>query len=317
MDPLKTDDAASMPADIAQVHSGPALRRSPLGRQLGLILFTAALCGIFAATLSHWLQFALSKERNTYLLLVPVISGYLIWIKRREIHGSFSSSATWFLLPIAIGIVATVSGRSLGDPIDRLSLQFFGFLNFLIAGCFLFIGGSIMRQIAFPLAFLVFAVPMPTLFVGPIEKFLQYGSAETTYWMLSLTPMPMLREGLVFKLPGISLQVAQECSGYNSSFSLLMVSAVAGYLFLQSSSRRAVLAFVVLPLALLRNAFRITTLAFLCVYVNPELIDSYIHHNGGPIFFALSLIPFFMLLWGLRKSEIKKSKPSSFTHEQP
>jgi hypothetical protein len=43
------------------------------------------------------------------------------------------------------------------------------------------------------------------------------------------------------------------------------------------------------------------------------MIDSPIHHQGGPLFFALSLIPFFLLLLFLRKSErfSKNVKPQS------
>ena len=62
---------------------------------------------------------------------------------------------------------------------------------------------------------------------------------------------------------------------------------------------------VVIPLAILRNAFRIFSLAWLSVEVNPNIIDSALHHRGGPIFFALSLIPFFLLLLLFRKLEKK------------
>jgi hypothetical protein len=41
----------------------------------------------------------------------------------------------------------------------------------------------------------------------------------------------------------------------------------------------------------------------LCVHVNPGMIDSPIHHHGGPLFFILSLGPFFLLLYYLRKTE--------------
>jgi hypothetical protein len=44
-------------------------------------------------------------------------------------------------------------------------------------------------------------------------------------------------------------------------------------------------------------------LAWLCVYYSPDMIDSVIHHRGGPIFFVLSLGPLFALLWWLRRGE--------------
>jgi exosortase/archaeosortase family protein len=74
-------------------------------------------------------------------------------------------------------------------------------------------------------------------------------------------------------------------------------------LFLTSPWRRFILVAFVLPLAIVRNSFRILVVGLLCVHVGPHMIDSYIHRQGGPIFFALSLIPLFILLVWLRRQE--------------
>jgi len=47
------------------------------------------------------------------------------------------------------------------------------------------------------------------------------------------------------------------------------------------------------------------------VHVSPDMIDSFIHHHGGPIFFTLSLIPFFLLLFLLVRSERKSVSQST------
>ena len=59
----------------------------------------------------------------------------------------------------------------------------------------------------------------------------------------------------------------------------------------------------VIPLGILRNGFRVFVIGMLCVYVGPHMIDSPIHHRGGPVFFTLSLVPLFLLLWWLRRGE--------------
>jgi exosortase/archaeosortase family protein len=69
--------------------------------------------------------------------------------------------------------------------------------------------------------------------------------------------------------------------------------------------KRAVLCLAVIPLALLRNGFRVFVLGELCVHVGPQMIDSPIHHHGGPLFFVLSLVPFFLLLYWLKRTEAK------------
>jgi exosortase/archaeosortase family protein len=121
----------------------------------------------------------------------------------------------------------------------------------------------------------------------------------------------VFRQDLVFQLPGMTLQIAPECSGIRSSIVLFITSLVAGHLFLRSPWKRATLTLAVIPLALLRNGFRVFVIGELCVHVGPHMIDSPIHHHGGPIFFALSLIPFSLLTFYLVKSDRNpaQSKP--------
>ena len=120
--------------------------------------------------------------------------------------------------------------------------------------------------------------------------------------------MPVFRQGLEFQLPGFALLVAPECSGIHSSLVLFITSLLAGYLFLKTPTRRVLLTVAVIPLALLRNGFRVFVIGELCVNVSPDMINSPIHNRGGPIFFALSLIPFFLLLYWLRRSEAKRER---------
>jgi exosortase C (VPDSG-CTERM-specific) len=216
--------------------------------------------------------------------------------------------------PLAVlllaGGVAALAGRgiaALSDPplarVDSLALLTLSFVLLFGGICGLFLGRKILRALAFPLGFLVFMVPIPTFLLVWIETFLQHGSASVAGALFKLSGTPLFREDLVFQLPGISLQIAPECSGIHSSLALFITSILAGYFFLRSPVSRAVLALAVIPLALLRNGFRVFIVGELCVHIGPDMINSYIHRHGGPIFFTLSLIPFFLLLFGLIKVE--------------
>jgi len=88
-----------------------------------------------------------------------------------------------------------------------------------------------------------------------------------------------------------------------SSLALLVTAVVAAPLFVRTGWRRWVLVLAVIPLGIIRNGFRILTIALLCVHVSPQMIESPIHRHGGPLFFAASLLPLFVLLWWLRRSE--------------
>ena len=114
----------------------------------------------------------------------------------------------------------------------------------------------------------------------------------------------LLRDGHVFALPGIVLQVAQECSGIRSSWVLFITSLLASHLFLKSPWRRLVaggLRDSAGHRAERRSGF--WSSACSACTSGPHMIDSSIHHQGGPLFFVLSLGPLFLFLWWLRRRE--------------
>jgi exosortase/archaeosortase family protein len=88
-----------------------------------------------------------------------------------------------------------------------------------------------------------------------------------------------------------------------------MTSILATNLFLKTPWRRFVLVAFIIPLAILRNGFRILVIGLLCVNIGPQMIHSLIHRRGGPLFFVLSLIPFLLFLWWLRRGDVQIRQP--------
>ena len=168
-----------------------------------------------------------------------------------------------------------------------------------------------MTAAAFPVGFLLFMVPLPDAAVHTLERASALASAEAAAMYFALAGTPLVRHGTTFELPGIVLEVARECSGIRSSWVLFITSVLASHLFLRSPWRRLVLVAFVIPLGILRNGFRILVIGLLCVHVGPHMIDSIIHRQGGPLFFVLSLIPLFLLLWWLRRAERSQNPPKS------
>jgi exosortase/archaeosortase family protein len=128
-------------------------------------------------------------------------------------------------------------------------------------------------------------------------------SADVAAVLFTATGTPLLRDGTFFALPGIVLEVARECSGIRSSWVLFITSVAASRMLLATPARRVALVAFVIPLAIVRNALRIVTIGLLAVYVGPHMVDSAIHRQGGPLFFVLSLVPLFALVWFLRRHE--------------
>jgi exosortase C (VPDSG-CTERM-specific) len=276
------------------------------------VLSFAALVIGFALPLFQLARFALSSDLYSYIILVPLISGYLIWLKKDSLR-SIVRPGRPLLVPTILGIVAlgafwtiTLSGKRLGME-DALSLETLSFVLLFWGICGWSLGKQAVHAVLFPLGFMIFLVPFPTFFKDWLEGQLQYLSADAALGLFRLSGMPVYYDNLTFHLSDISLQVAPECSGIHSSLALFITSLVAGYLFLRSNLCRTLLALSVLPFAILRNGFRIFTLGELCVHIGPEMIDSNIHHRGGPLFFAIALVPFLYVLYLLVKSERRLS----------
>lgn len=272
-------------------------------------IFALILGALFFKPLFDLVRYSLNSELHSHMVLIPFISGYLVWLRRKEVLPAPSASPALAVIPLAVGLLA-LCALFIGDrpaasllPNDYLALASVSFLCFFWSGALLILGGKLLRALAFPAAFLIFITPLPTTVENAVEVFFQYTSAEAAALLFAVSGSTVFREGLVFQLPGITLQVAQECSGIRSSLVLFITSLLAGQLFLQSPWRRCFLTAFVIPLAIVRNGFRVFTLGWLCVHVSPNMIDSPIHHRGGPLFFLLSLIPFFLILLWLRRRE--------------
>jgi exosortase C (VPDSG-CTERM-specific) len=279
------------------------------GRAAGCILFVLALVLLFLRPLLDLMVYAARSELYSFIFLVPFISLYLASLRMREVSMNLGSSPILGLVPLSIGILI-ISGYCTmarhGGQVnhnDYLSFTIYTFVAFLTCGCFLFLGRKAVALVAFPVAFLFLMAPLPSFLTAFASDCLQHASAAIAYLLLLFLGTPVLKDGQVFQLPGITIEVAPQCSGIHSSLVLFIISLVAGQLFLRGKWNKATLALAVILIGILRNGARIVTISLLCVYVDPRMIDSPIHHHGGPLFLGLSLAPLFLLLLWLRRSE--------------
>ena len=271
------------------------------------------LLATFGRPLLALANYAAHSELHSYILLVPLVSVYLLYLRRNQLPKDYAAELPLAIVFLAAGLgVIAFTYSSVGlAPADNghLVLLTLSFLCCLAAGGFFFFGRGWMRAAAFPLAYLIFMVPMPDAMADALETALKYASAEVANLLFHLSGTPFLRAGLIFQLPNITIEVAQECSGIRSSWVLFMTSILAANLFLKTRWRRFALVAFVIPLAMLRNGFRILVIGLLCVNMGPQMIHSLIHRRGGPLFFMLSLIPFFLVLWWLRKGDARTRQP--------
>ncbi len=170
-------------------------------------------------------------------------------------------------------------------------------------------GTGSLRPALFPLLFLLFIVPVPSGLMDGFVYLLQVGSTEVSYYLFQLAGVPIFREGFVFHLPGLSVEVARQCSGIRSSLALVITVILASHLFLQGGWRKAVLILSVFPITILKNGIRILTITLLAIYVDMKfLTQGFLHQSGGFLFFIPSLALLGAILYGLRRHQ-KKTQP--------
>jgi exosortase len=277
-----------------------------LYRTIGFAILCLLPAAFLLGSIRSLLIFILDNQTYTHIPLVPVVSLYLIYMGRKSIFAK--TSYAWkigsaVIVPGAACLALArlnVWGLSLTN---QNSLLMFGFV-LLWAGAFgLFFGNHAFRAASFPLLFLLFMVPVPQPLLPHVIFFLQEGSSKAAEWIYQLMGVPFLRQGFDFALPGVTIRVAEECSGIRSALGLLMLIVLARHLFLRSSRNRILLCLLAVAIAIVKNGFRIASLSALAVYVNPAFLTGPLYHQGGALFFVFDLIVMAPLLISLQKSE--------------
>jgi exosortase/archaeosortase family protein len=93
----------------------------------------------------------------------------------------------------------------------------------------------------------------------------------------------------MLSIPGLDIEVARECSSIRSSLMLVVTTMILAHLFLRSWWRKALLVGAAIPLSVAKNGLRIVTIAELGTRIDPGFLSGKLHHNGGILFFGLSV----------------------------
>ncbi len=275
-------------------------------RTIWFAAYAAACAAAFQAPLRSLMQVALASDTYSHILIIPFVSIVLAWMERERVFQTLGHNRSSAAVLFCVGALLGAFGwreASLFAGGDWLGLVIFGFLCLIWAGFLFFYGAPAFKAGLFPLMFLLLMVPLPGFLLDRFIAWLQVGSADVAEWIFHLSGTPVLRQGLIFVLPQVSIEVAKECSGIRSTQALLITCLLAGHLFLQTNWRRTVLLAAAVPVLVIKNGVRIATLTLLAVHVDPSFLTGHLHRDGGFVFFALGMLILLPLLWWLQKME--------------
>jgi exosortase len=271
-------------------------------------IFSVISLSIWWSPLVTSFALALRDDQYTHLFLILPVSLALIFLDwtSPEPLSLANLKAGGVLLAFAVGI--TAASRLGFLPVhsdEKLSLNMLALVLWWIGSFTASFGIRFSKRALFPLCFLFWIVPIPQLVLNPVVRLLQEGSVAAANLFFTVAGVPVAQEGTRITIPGLSLEVARECSSIRSSLMLVVTTMVLAQLLLRSPWRKALVIALAVPLSVVKNGLRIFVLAQLGTRVDPAFLTGKLHHQGGIIYFLLAMMLIFVALWVARLGELR------------
>jgi exosortase D (VPLPA-CTERM-specific) len=227
-----------------------------------------------------------SEDEYSHGFLIPLVSAWLLWTRRDALLASIAQPA-WsgpvlILLAMFMYVLGQLSAVFVLSP-----------LAFIVAllGIILATGGFPLLRVAFvPVAFLIFAIPLPHFIDVNLSLELQLISSRLGVAFIRFFQIPVYLEGNVIDLGTYKLQVVDACSGLRYLFPLFSLSFLAAYLFRAPMWQRALLLFSSIPITIMMNGFRIGMVGVTVDRWGPGMAEGVLHLFEGWIIFVASAL---------------------------
>ena len=282
--------ADSISQEMAQQIEVPALSgTAPPAKRIrftaGVILVSFLLAAIYYRVLGKLVLDWWQITDFSHGFLVPVFSGYLIWIKRKTLLETPIAPAWSGIVLVILGLLTLLLGVYGAELFfSRVSLIL------VLGGLVLWFGGwQLLRELRFPLLVLLLAIPIPAIILNQITIPLQVLASKLASGLLPWFGVPVLREGNVIVLPSMNLEVAEACSGIRSLISLITLAVFYSYFIEKSIVRRLILVVASIPIAIAANAVRIFGTGLCVQYWDPDKAEGFFHEFSGWVIFLVSL----------------------------
>ncbi len=236
----------------------------------------------------------------THILLILPVSVTLLFLDWRTPEQTAEPASSIGLICLGLSAVTTVIARVqvvalLSD--QRLALNMLALVLWWMGAFAVSFGMRAFRRSLFPLCFLFWLVPIPEFILNPIVAILQQGSVASARALFSIIGVPSAQDGTRMTIPGLTMEVAQECSSIRSSMMLVVTTMVLAQMLLRSAWRKALVIAVALPLSVAKNGLRIFVLGMLSTRVDRSYMTGKLHHQGGVIYFLIALAAISFLIW--------------------
>jgi exosortase len=256
-------------------------------RHVGAALIVCAgVVWLYGGALSSLVSQWASDDDYSHGFFVIPLAAFFAWERRAALARAESRPGIEGLLLLGVSLLAFVAGV-LGAELFLTRASLVG----VAAGAVLFVWGrQHFRILLFPLAFLLFMIPLPAIVFNQIAFPLQLLASRLGETAIAAAGIPVLREGNVLQLPNITLEVVEACSGIRSLVSLLMLGVLLGYFAEPRPPGRAIIALAAIPIAIVANAARVAGTGLTSHWAGPAAAEGFFHTFSGWIVFIIALI---------------------------
>jgi exosortase A len=211
-------------------------------------------------------------------LVLPIVL-WLVWRQRHALAVLEPKPCAWMLLPMA----ALAFAWLLGDLASVNSVTQLAMTGLLVLAVPTVLGLEVASIIAFPLAFMFFAVPVGDFLLPQLMSW----TADFTVLALQATGIPVYREGNQFTIPSGNWSVVEACSGVRYLIASFMVGTLFAYLNYRSSRRRWIFVAISLAVPIVANWVRAYLIVLLGHFSGNKLAVGADHLIYGWLFFGL------------------------------
>ncbi|HWR37618.1 MAG TPA: exosortase/archaeosortase family protein [Clostridia bacterium] len=265
-----------------------------------IALLAAVVAALYGSVLPGLVKQWYADPEYSHGFLVPVVSAYALWTMRERLRTLRPKPAVSFG---GVALIASLMLLFLGSLGAELFLTRVSLLATITALVLYFGGWTLLQAIAFPLGFLLLAIPLPAILYNQIVFPLQLLASQLATGCLDTAHVvPILREGNVLILPNTTLEVVEACSGIRSLMSLITLAVAYGFLTEKSIAIRWLLALGMVPVAIFTNSVRVMSTATITYYWGVEAAEGFTHTFSGLAIFIAATFLMIGLHAALRKT---------------
>jgi exosortase len=280
-------------------------------RSLALSALWLAVLILCWLPISAAVHLGLHDDRCVQIVAAPLLFGFLMYWERNRIlpKADWSPLVGMPLLSLALLMYFVFVRRTpYGSEGVSLALEVLAAILAWMAVFVFCYGLGSLRAAFFPFCCLLLMIPVPAAAMDGLTSGLQHGSAMLSYQMLRLAGIPVFAQGMRMSLAGLEIEVAPECSGIRSFLALALIGLLTARVCLRSNWNRFALVASTIPIAIFKNAIRISVIASLTAYIDRAFLNGPIHRYGGLVFTPLGVALFVGLLAVQQRFEARIAK---------